>query len=240
MTVPSVERGRGAWTATGKDNGSRYYTFIEGKPLDGSSPTKDTNYQAVHLAVKAIQTRVNGYGYSPALVVDGKFGKSSADGVKWVQAKLGFSAAGQDGVVGPTTCKALFKDLLIWFGGVHHAPASQLHGFVMLESGYDPGAVGVTTPSDRGLNQINENAHPDITDEQAFDPAFAINYTAKRLSDARIAFSGKSVDLKNKCAIAQHNSPLWAKQWYAAGSPPNDQIKKYVDLVLGHALNFKA
>lgn len=240
MTVPSVTRGRGAWTTTGKDNGSRYYAYIEGKPEDGSQPTKDANYQAVHLGVKAIQNRVNSYGYSPALVVDGKYGSSTKAGVKWVQAKLGFSAAGQDGVAGPTTCKALWKDLQIWYGGVYHVPASQLYGFMMLESVADPGALGGLTPSDRGLSQINENAHPDITDEQAFDPHYAINYTAKRLGDARIKYSGKSADLKNRCAIAQHNSPLWANQWYATGSPPNDQIKKYVDLVLGHALNFKA
>jgi hypothetical protein len=172
--------------------------------------------------------------------VDGKYGSSTAAGVKWLQGKLGFSLAGQDGVAGPTTCKALWHDLFIWWGGVYHVPASQLYGFVMLESAADPGAVGVITPSDRGLNQINLVAHTNITVEQAFDPNFAISYTAKRLGDARAQFSGKGVELKNSCAIAQHNSPLAAKQWYAAGSPPNETIKKYVDLVLGQAAQFKA
>lgn len=238
MTVPSVTTGRGAWTATGKSNGSRYYTFIVGKPLDGGQPTRDVNYQAVNFAVKAIQSRVNSYGYSPALIVDGVYGKGTAAGVKWMQStKLG---TGADGVVGPTTARAMFKDYLLWFGGSHSVPASHLHGFVMLESGYDPGAVGVTTPSDRGLNQINENAHPNITDEMAFDPVYSIDYTAKRLSDARIKFSGKTVELKNYCSVAQHNNPRDALAWYNTGSPPNDRIKKYVDLVLGHALQFKA
>lgn len=237
MTVPSVTRGRGAWTTTGKDNGSRYYTYVAGKPVDGSQPTKDVNYQAVHLGVKAIQARVNAYNYSPALVVDGQYGEATAAGVKWVQGKLG---VGADGVAGPTTCKALWKDLLIWFGGVYHVPASQLYGFIMLESAADPGAVGVTTPSDRGLNQINLVAHPNITVEQAFSPPFCIDYTAKRLGDARAQFSGKGVELKNSCAIAQHNSPLAAKQWYQTGYPPNETIKKYVDLVLGQAAQFKA
>lgn len=238
MTVPAVAVGRGAWSATGKDNGSRYYTYVAGKPIDGAQPFRDVNYQAVNFGVKAIQSRVNSYGgYSPSLIVDGVYGKGTAAGVKWLQGRLGLHA---DGVVGPATAKAMFKDLLIWSGGVHHVPASQLHGFVMLESGYDPGAVGTVASADRGLNQINENAHPDITDDKAFDPTFSIDYTAKRLAAARVHFSGKSVELKNYCAIAQHNNPLNAKQWYESGSPPNERIAKYVDLVLGHALTFKA
>src|SRR5687767_13842067 len=105
MTIPDVTQGRGAWSAIGKDNGSRYYTYIEGKPLDGSNRSKDANYQAVNLGVKAIQARVNAYGYGPPLLVDGVYGRGTAAGVKWVQTKIGIGA---DGVAGPTTCKALF------------------------------------------------------------------------------------------------------------------------------------
>lgn len=239
MTVPSVTQGRGAFTLTGKSNGSRYYGFFPGKMEDGSFPERDVNFQAVALGVKAIQARVNSYGYSPKLIVDGTYGPETAAGVKWTQAKMGFSAAGQDGIAGPVTCRALWHDLLVWFGGSWHVPASQLYGFMMLESVGDPGAVGFTTPSDRGLNQINLAAHPNITVEQAFNPNFSIDYTAKRLGEARARYSGKSAELKNYCAIAQHNSPRDAELWYKNGTPPNEKIKKYVDLVLGHALNFK-
>lgn len=234
MTIPAVTRGRGAWSTIGKDNGSRWYTYIAGKPEDGSLPTKDANYQAVHLGVKAIQARLQAYGVG--IHVDGFYGSGTSSAVQWFQREQGLLV---DGVAGPTTCKALWKDLQIWFGGVHHVPASQLYGFMMLESVADPGALGITTPSDRGLSQINENAHPSITDEMAFDPVFAINYTAKRLGDARIKYSGKSADLKNRCAVAQHNSPAQADAWYATGTPPSEQIKLYVDRVLTHALDFK-
>lgn len=253
MTVPSVAVGRGAWTNRGKDNGSRYYTYIAGKPIDGDQPARDTNYQAVHLGVKAIQRRINSYGgYSPAVVEDGTYGPETAEAVKWLQGRLG---VGVDGVVGPTTARAMFKDLLLWYGGVYHVPASQLHGFVMLESGYDPGAVGVVSPADRGLNQINENAHPDVSDEEAFDPFFSIDYTAKRLGEARAKYSGKTVDLKTKCSVAQHNVPVAGDLWYRDGVPPVGpgpytiygkqwdgwpNIEKYVNYVLGHALDFKA
>lgn len=254
MTVPSVAQGRGAWTKSGKDNDSRFYTAIVGKPWDGSFPVRDVNYQAVYFGVKAIQSRINDfcliYGRNP-VSVDGNYSPIDREVVKFVQAKLGFTGASVDGVVGPSTSKALFRDLLIWSAGVHHVPASQLHGFIMLESLYDPGAVGSTTPSDRGLNQINLNAHPNITVEQAFDPKFSIDYTAKRLGDARIKYSGKGADLKNRCAIAQHNAPLAADLWYRDEAPPVGptpyngrivefpNIEKYVDLVLGHALAFK-
>lgn len=241
MTVPTVTVGRGAFRRVGKDNDKTNYQLVPGAPLDGDKPTKDVNYQAVNLGVKAIQARINSFdiGYAPYLVEDGVYGETTKVAVKATQAAFGFTGSDVDGIAGPKTCRALWRDLFIWFGGVHHVPASQLYGFMMLESVGDPGAVGYTTPSDRGLNQINLVAHPYITVEQAFDPNFSINYTAKRLGDARIKYSGKSADLKNKVAIAQHNSPLWADQWYRAEAPPNDQIKKYVDLVLGHALNFK-
>lgn len=239
MTIPDVSRGRGAFSPVGKDNGQRNYAYVAGKPADGSDGDKDANYQAVHLGVKAIQARVNDYKYSPALVEDGVYGESTKAGVKWVQAKLGFSAAGQDGIAGPNTCRALWRDLLIWFGGVYHVPASHLYGFMMLESLGDPGALGVLTPADRGLNQISEKWHPSITDDQAFDPVFSIDYTAERLGDARAQFSGKSVALKNYCSIAQHNNPLKAQQWYKAEMPPDQQIQDYVNRVLQHASNFK-
>lgn len=235
MPVPSVTQGRGAWTATGKDNKSRYYEYILGKPMDGDAAGRDVNYQAVHLGVVAIQARLNSYGCSPALMVDGVLGRGTSAGIAWVQKKLGLVS---DGQAGPATCKALWRDLIFWFSGVNQAPAGHIYGFISLESTFDPGAVGFVTPSDRGLCQINLVAHPMVTPEQAFDPNYAINYTAKRLADARIKYATKGVHLQTVCSIAQHNSPLSADKWYQTGSPPNDQIERYVQLVLERAAQF--
>jgi peptidoglycan hydrolase-like protein with peptidoglycan-binding domain len=237
MPVPSVTQGRGAWTATGKDNKSRYYEYILGKPMDGASPTRDVNYEAVNLGVKAIQARINALGYSPALVVDGYLGKASGAGIVWVQKKLGLYA---DGQAGPTTCKALWRDLIIWWCGYNQVPSSHVYGFMALESTFDPGAVGFVTPSDRGLCQINLVAHPTVTVEQAFDPHYAINYTADRLEQARKKYSGKGVNLQTVCSIAQHNSPVAADAWYKTGTAPNEQIARYVELVLQKAAEFNA
>lgn len=55
---------------------------------------------------------------------------------------------------------------------------------VACESGFHPDAVGDQGES-RGLVQINRPAHPSITDEQAFDPDFSLNFLAKNLKDGK-------------------------------------------------------
>lgn len=244
MTVPPVAQGRGAWTKTGKDNDSRYYTAVIGRPWDGSFPEKDVNYQAVSLGIKALQRRANEYvawygGRNP-VKVDGNFSPIDREVIKYVQHRMGFIGRSVDGVVGPKTAQAMFRDLVIWYAAVNNVPAAHLWGMTYLESGgFDPGAVGFTTPSDRGLTQINLVAHPNISVEQAFDPHFALNYSAKRLADARRQFAGRP-NLTDVCSIAQHNSPVAAKQWYEIGSVGADEkIAKYVDLVLAYAAAFK-
>lgn len=235
MAVPSVTTGRGAWSTVAKGNRSRYYEYIAGTPLDGANPTKDVNFQAVNLGVKAIQNRINAFDYSPALVADGYLGSKSRAGIIWVQQRLGLVA---DGQAGPATCRALWRDLVGWFSAMRSAPASHVWGIMLVESMGDPGAVGYNTPSDRGLVQVNLVAHSNITPEQAFDPAFAIDYAAKRVGDARSKYGGKGADLQTKCSIAQHNAPAWAKQWYDTGQPPNEKIAAYVEKVLTSAKSY--
>lgn len=238
----NVEQGRGAWSKVGKDNGSRYYQAIVGKPWDGSFPNKDVNYQAVTLGVMALQRRANQYAYwygRKPVIVDGNFSPLDRELIKFVQVKLGFTGSQVDGVVGPTTSKAMFRDLVTWFSAINNVPPEHVWGMTSLESAFDPGAVGYTTPTDRGLCQINLVAHPNVTVEQAFDPTYALNYTADRLAKARAQFSGKGPDLQRDCSIAQHNSPLAAKQWYEIGwVGPDEKIAKYVALVLEQAKTY--
>ena len=231
--VASVALGRGAWTKIGKGNTSRYYTIYDGIRVE------DVNSQAVNLGVKAIQNWVNALGYAPKLELSGIFGPKTQAGVKWAQVQYGFTGASVDGVVGPATSKKFWSIPAYWFAAVHKVPVQDLWGFVSLESAFDAGAVGYTTPSDRGLFQINLVAHPTITVDQAFDVGFAANYTAERLAKARAQFAGKGEDLQRKCSIAQHNSPLQAKQWYTTGTAPSEQIALYVARVLDQGSTFK-
>jgi soluble lytic murein transglycosylase-like protein len=111
-----------------------------------------------------------------------------------------------------------------------------------LESGFDPGAVSfkfkVENGPDFGMCQINLHFNPKVSLDQAFDPAFALKWSARRLSDALRRFSGKGPELQEQCAVAYHNSPVRAQQWYDTGQPPTEQIEEYVRLVLERAETF--
>jgi soluble lytic murein transglycosylase-like protein len=62
-------------------------------------------------------------------------------------------------------------------------PAGLLEGLIHVESGWDPQAVGRNTNGsvDRGIVQINNRAHPEVSDQQAYDPAQAIPWAAAYL-----------------------------------------------------------
>jgi soluble lytic murein transglycosylase-like protein len=56
-----------------------------------------------------------------------------------------------------------------------------MHTVINCESSYNPNAIGDGGKS-RGLSQIHKPSHPNVTDEQAFDPDFAIDFMAKHMS----------------------------------------------------------
>ncbi len=82
-------------------------------------------------------------------------------------------------------------DLTIQAANKYNIPVPVLASLIFSESGYNPTAKRTgkykngTPYVDRGIMQINSVAHPQVTDEQAFNPAFAIDYGAKYLSQLR-------------------------------------------------------
>lgn len=58
--------------------------------------------------------------------------------------------------------------------------SSTLFNLIESESEWNPDAVN---GNDRGLVQINSVYHPEVSDKQAFDPEFAINFAAKAIRD---------------------------------------------------------
>lgn len=239
-TLPPPGHGRGAWTHYGMPVNStvRLYRMLPPPPV-GGEPTKSPAHLAVHLGVRAIQILIDDLGYrrdgGGRIVVDGTLDAGSARAIKWAQERLGIRA---DGFAGQPTLKALLAGPSLAAENTHDVPDRLVFGLMGKESGWDPGAVGYTTPDDSGLCQINLAAHPEVTLEQAYTPAWALDYTAARMRRAfkKYRQAGASVALAWDCAVAQHNSPRLADDWADSGRPPRiperiEQIEDYVGKV---------
>lgn len=107
-------------------------------------------------------------------------------------------------------------------------PPSLVAAQIKQESGWNTSASNDKTPSRErsyGLGQINLNAHPGITKEQATNPIFAISFVADRLK--------KMIDKYGVYeGIQAYNTP---------GAVGSDQLKKYANNIIGYAgLDMKA
>lgn len=217
--------GRGAWSSIGMSNGSVIFEYIPGKTLQGSEPNKGSAFQAVNLGIRAIQKRINEEGYAPNLIVDGVFGKKSAEGVKWYQAKNGLGADGQAGV---KTCTHMWRKYIVLEAAQYGVDPKWLFGQCSHESTFAPHACGYYHEADRGINQINTETYPAITYDLAHDPSFSMDWAAKRFKAAMDKFSGKSTQLQIDCAILSHNSPVGAETLYRTGKPGTAAAADYV------------
>lgn len=74
------------------------------------------------------------------------------------------------------------EDKIEYYADIHGVNAEVMKDTIFCESSYNPNAVGDSGRS-RGLSQIFKPAHPHITDEQAFDPDFAINFMATEMAN---------------------------------------------------------
>jgi soluble lytic murein transglycosylase-like protein len=108
----------------------------------------------------------------------------------------------------------LFRKRVKEIQAVYVIPDDLLCKMTGLESGWDPGAIGRVDNNDHGLVQINAPSHPDISIEQAIDPAFALNWAAKSMA----ANFTKLHDWDG--VVAAHNlGNFYAAKWVAAGKP---------------------
>lgn len=64
----------------------------------------------------------------------------------------------------------------------HGIATTTLYNLVQSESNFDPNA---DNGEDRGIAQINRKSFPEITDEQAFDPEFSLNFAAQKISEGK-------------------------------------------------------
>lgn len=202
--------GVGAWT--------------EPKAYRMATPTQGKDPGRVNFAIQALQRALVIHDFEVGST-DGVFGPRTRTAVRAFQVDRDLQA---DGIVGPTTARALFRPFVEDAERKLSIPDHLLHGQVALESNYDPGAQGKVDDRDRGLCQINSRWFPEMTDEKVYGrPRVVINWSGSRL---RSAYDGLGVESWDP-AIAHHNNPEMAQQWAHDGEAPNDQVATYVRLV---------
>lgn len=91
-------------------------------------------------------------------------------------------------------------------------PPYVLWGLLSQESGFNPTARGYNKDKngnvvsvDRGIAQINNSAHPDVSDAQADDPNFAIPWAARYLSSLSKQYGGNVVKY-----LTAYNAGHWS------------------------------
>lgn len=150
--------------------------------------------------------------------------------------KNGTPVKSKRGVVGRTELERLFTKRVYEWEKYYNINDGVLHGLLDHESWFDPAVTGYVDPNDRGMGQFNSAAHPEVTDEMAFDPAWAIPATAKRFRDARAYYRTKVeeeniVDGKDRiinASILQHNTPVGAIHYLRTGEYLSEKNSEYV------------
>ena len=84
----------------------------------------------------------------------------------------------------PTTKEKMIDEIILINAFKYNLEPNLLHQVIKCESSYNPKAVGDGGHS-RGLVQIYDDFHPDVTHEMAFDPEFSVEFLAKAISQGK-------------------------------------------------------
>lgn len=226
--------GRGAWTDIGMPTqGDPYYDYRtpENVGRAGTFPNADLSHRAVMWGTWQIQHRITHYSGAPQFTPSGVFDQRTELALAWAQEHIGVTP---DAQAGPTTCLHLFWPYLNSLTKYSQTTRHIVGGIAQHESGYDPGAVGFSTPDDLGLVQINGPANPTLTEQQRFNYIDAFNYALNRIQ-AALTTPGFTED----AAIASYGYPAVAEYWATHNGeeqyPPdptlNDTALKYVAFI---------
>lgn len=238
---PSNGRG-GTLTPSGAPGG--LYLYRVGSPIVGQAGAvagADLDHRAVHAGVLAIQDALGWHGVT--IQADGLYGPVTAAAVTSFNTACPAPTHGDPahpadppGTVGRGTAYRLFAPIITAYAQAHQVPPGIVHGIVELESGWDPGAVGYSTPQDLGLAQWRTPMEHDgvmVDEAVAFNPFMALALLAQ--SQATFYASLKHWAL----TVAAHHAPAWAADLAttAAGwtaDSPQGKSWVYLNFVLNH------
>lgn len=183
---------------------------------------KPSDDRRIIYACRAIKRELVYLGYKGIVLDHDLYGSGTRSAVKLFQKANGL---GEDGMVGKQTANALWrariKSLAI--------PRGWLRALTHWESGDDPGAEFVNTDgsADRGLCQLNSTRKP-LTEEEAFDPATALAFTAGYLRSSADSFDDgdchPDAPGRWRLAVGSWRTPVGARDWCELGTvePSND------------------
>jgi soluble lytic murein transglycosylase-like protein len=87
-------------------------------------------------------------------------------------------------IVAPAVSRGDIQHLVRRYAFVYDVPEEELFYVLNCESSMNPKAVGDSGHS-RGLSQIHDVYHPEVSQEQAFSPDYAIRFLAKAISEGK-------------------------------------------------------
>lgn len=163
----------------------------------------------------------NGFGKNLVLSTP-YFGDAAANRTREFEKAKGLYV---DGKVGPTVARVLFRKRALNQEALNGIPDHLLAELKTLESANDPAATGYVDPGDHGLMQIHMAFHPDISDAQAFDPAFSVPWGARYLTSADAQLDDWDA------AVASYNvGAYYAGLWLQAGKPTSGMMLGNTDI----------
>ena len=172
-------------------------------------------------AITAIKQELIYNGYDKNINFDlAYFGDAVTQRLKEFQKDHGLKV---DGQAGQSTLTELFRKRVIAMEKKYDLPVGSLGKKIKLESGYDPIAVGIVDPQDTGMAQINIGIHQSVSKEEAFDPAFALDWAAK-YDRGNFDIIADRIDVMKAARAAYNIGNTYAQRWLlpvfpASGGP---------------------
>lgn len=218
-----------------------YFKYVDGQSLMGGLYPDRAGRAALAFKKEFNYNGYDGSGLKCPLAITPWYGECAAKVCAQFQKNQSLLRSTTAGTLGPTVARYLLRKRTHEMEAKYQIPDQLLGKLRQLESANDPAAVGYLDERDRGLLQINSYFHPEVSDDEAFDIEFSLDYGGKELHLGFNTFEDWDV------AVAAHNVG-WggAQDWLNADKPADggpmwfpqlySRATQYVALVRGQSV----
>jgi hypothetical protein len=167
-------------------------------------------------ACVALKKELDFNGFGANLIIDNPvLGEAFTNRVKEFQTSRELTPNGK---VGQVTARELFRKRVELKEDEFGFPRGTLGKTILLESAFDPVAIGSVDKDDSGISQINVRIHSGTSLEEAFDPEYAIDWQANYIEGNRDRII-REVNVLKAARAAYNVGVDGAKKWMLAGFP---------------------